>query len=106
MYIYKTKLSSIITEIICVSLEVKVNKEWITIIFYDSSHQGRLHRHTKIFINNDLDVVDYQGVKQKGNQKALLTWAINDLKNNYLFYKKKFIKRNKDLLKNINIEKY
>lgn len=92
-YIYNQDSYGNIIEVVCVSLEIKINNKWKTIIYYDSSHAGVLHRHTINSLETDTDVVDYLSVRKKGNQKRLLSWAIRDIKNKYIFYKKKFIIR-------------
>jgi len=105
-YIYRTNIQGIIVEIICVSLEIRIQKDWKTIIYYDSYHDGALHRHTYSSIVNDSDVADYLGVRKKGGQKRLLRWAIDDIKNNYLHYKKQFVKRCRKLGVSIDVEIY
>src|SRR3989344_7775944 len=58
-----------ILEIICVSLDIRIKNKWKTIIYYDSSHDGILHRHTKIAYPDESDITDQNNVKQKGTQK-------------------------------------
>lgn len=103
-YIYKINMQKIITEIVCVSLEIKIKEDWLTIIYYDSHHDGILHRHTRSSIQSDADFVDYFGVKRKGDFNKKLHWAIDDIKHNYLNYKKQFIKSNKKFGINLNID--
>lgn len=95
-YVYKTNEKRNIIEITNVSLEIKIGKKWTTIIRFDNAH-GRLHRHIYFSPENNTDVVDYINVKQKGSQKELLCWAIDDLKKNYINYKKKYLKRCKSI---------
>ena len=55
-------------EIVCVSLEIKIKNDWVTILRYDNHHDGVFtHRHTLIAYNNTADIVDYNGTKRKGN---------------------------------------
>lgn len=105
-YVYKTDSQGIIMEITCVSLEINILDQWITIIFYDNHHAGRLHRHTKIAHNDEADITDYKNVKMKGSLNNLLTWSIKDLQNNFIVYKRKFIKRNRPILNDVEIEEY
>ncbi|QQG44052.1 MAG: hypothetical protein HYW86_04275 [Candidatus Roizmanbacteria bacterium] len=105
-YVYEHLPNKNTTEIICVSLDIKIIDDWVTIIYYDSHHSGILHRHTRIAYNDDADIVDYDRVKRKGTWNKLLHWAIEDIKNNYLWYKRKFLRLNKPLLKDIEVEEY
>ena len=63
-------------DIVCVSLEINISGDWITIIYYDNYHGGLLHRHTRIAYNDEADIVDYNGVKKKGTTNKHLQWAI------------------------------
>lgn len=105
-YVYQTNIYGQMIEITCVSLEIQIEDKWKTVVYYDSTHNKQLHRHTYFSIETDTDVVDYFGVKKKGSQKRLLKWAIQDIKNNYLIYKKQFIKRCKEINVNLDIEIY
>ena len=106
IYAYKISEDSEVKEVTSVSLNIKVNDDWVTIVYYDSFHHGILNRHTKIAYNFDNDIIDGNQVKQKGTQKQLLSWAINDLKRNYKYYKTAYLKRNKKLLKGIEVNFY
>lgn len=105
-YVYGFSVKNQREEIICVSLEIKIKDDWVTIIRYDNHHDGILHRHTLVAYNNTVDIVDYEGTKRKGDFTKLLRWAIDDIKNNYLTYKHKFLKRNHTFLKGIEIDDY
>lgn len=86
-----------IIEIICVSYEIYVANSWKTVIYYDDAHK-QFHKHVMISLDDTKGEISTSGVRQKGGRKKLLTWAIDDLINNYLYYKKEFLKRNADLL--------
>jgi hypothetical protein len=88
-----------VAEITCVSFDVKIDNKWITIIYYDSYHDGELHKHIRISLEDDSDSPITEGVRKKGTQHRLLTWAMQDLVANYLVYKSKFFKRSKISLK-------
>lgn len=105
-YVYSDDLKTNKTEIVCVSLEIRILNEWFTILYYDNHHEGMLHRHNKISYDNEANIVDNEGVRKKGDWKKLLNWAIEDIKNNYIYYKKKFLYRNRSLLKDIKVEKF
>ena len=91
-YIYTHDDNQKITNIVCVSYDIYINKEWITIIFYDSEH-GFLHRHETISLENRNDVITEEQVKKRGQKKDWLTWAIKDIKKRYIYYKKLFFKK-------------
>jgi len=95
-----------IFEIICVSLEIRIKNKWKTIIYYDSSHDGNLHRHTKIAYPDESDITDQNNVKRKGTQEKLLEWAIKDIKNNFIVYRKNYLKRSKKFIKDLNQEDF
>ena len=105
-YIYKTSELGSMIEIVCVSLEIQIGDEWITIVRYDNHHGGRLHRHTRIIYNDEADITDFNSVKKKGTMNQLLHWAIKDIQNNFPYYKQNFIKRNKSLFKDLYISMY
>jgi len=97
-YVYKINPAKNrkVEEIVSVSFSTKIKEEWITVIYYDSTHDGILHRHITVSIdNNNADIPTTDGVRQKGSQHRLLTWAMRDLLVNYLSYKNKFFKRSK-----------
>lgn len=97
IYIYKKFKTGKIVEITSVGLNIRVKRNWITILYYDSAH-GYLHRHERISIDRD-DYVDTRvNVRQKGTVRRLLRWSIDDIKKNYLYYKKRFIQRNRRYL--------
>lgn len=106
IYVYNDDLKTKQTEIVSVSLNIKILDNWVTILYYDNHHEGLLHRHNKISYNNEANIVDNEGVKKKGDWKKLLHWAIEDIKNNYIYYKKKFLYRNRFLLKDIKVEEF
>mgnify|MGYP001593228365 CR=1 FL=1 len=92
IWIYKRNESGVVVEVTCVGYEILLGNDWITIIYYDSFHGGLLHRHMRISLEDDSDVVSESGVKRSGSQKELLTWAMKNLRTRYLEYKRSFIK--------------
>lgn len=98
--IYKANKDGEISEITCVSLEIKINNEWITIIYYDSFHNGSLHKHVTVSMVDRSDSPTTDGVRKKGTQRKLLTWAIKDITINYFYYKRNFFRRSKIPFKN------
>lgn len=83
-------------EITSVSYECLINGEWTTIVYYDNdkSHNDKLHVHFKIsYQNGEYEAPQSKNVRQKGTVRRLNTWAVEDLKNNYAIYKRKFFRR-------------
>ncbi len=93
--VHKHDNSREIHEVTSVSYSVKIREEWVTIVYYDSYHDQVLHRHTTNSYQDRSDVVTTDGVRRRGSQRKLLTWANKDLRENYVVYKEKFLKRSK-----------
>ncbi|EKE14007.1 MAG: hypothetical protein ACD_12C00718G0004 [uncultured bacterium] len=104
IYVYKDNQKTSQTEIVCVSFDIKISEDWITILYYDNHHEGLLHRHNIISYNNKANIVGNDGIRRKGDWKKLLHWAIEDIKKNHIYYKKKFLSRNRSLLRDIKVE--
>ncbi len=93
---YKIDSRNVKREITSVSYECLIKGKWVTIVYYDNdeSHNDRLHVHFKIsYQNQEYDAPQSKYVRQKGTVRRLNTWAVEDLKNNYAIYKRKFFKR-------------
>ncbi|MBI2330070.1 hypothetical protein HYU94_01650 [Candidatus Daviesbacteria bacterium] len=84
----------IIIEVVNVSYEIKINNLWTTIWRYDSEH-GYLHCHMRISMQNPSETVTTTRVIKKGTPHTWFTWAINDIKKNYIIYRRGFMKRSK-----------
>ena len=93
-YVYTRNSMDKITNIICVSYDMQISDEWVTIIYYDSEH-GSLHRHETISFENRDDLATEDQVKKKGTPEIWLTWAIRDILIRQNYYKTLFIKRSK-----------
>lgn len=93
--IYKVNKDGEISEITCVSLEIRINNEWITIVYYDNFHSGLLHKHITVSMIDRSDSPTTDGVRKKGTQRKLLTWAIKDIATDYFYYKRNFFRRSK-----------
>lgn len=99
-YVYKylqSKQGRNIVQISCVSYEIFVANSWKTIVYYDDAH-GEFHRHVMVTINDTKGNVSTLGVRQKGGRRKLLDWAIKDITRNHIYYKREFLKRNRQLL--------
>lgn len=99
--VYKVDKRGTVREITCVSCEILVRQEWITIVYYDSYHNDKLHRHVRVSLENKSDDATTDNVRSRGSQHRLLTWAMRDLTDKYLYYKRNFFKRSKIKAKDI-----
>lgn len=103
-YIYQINLQNVVVEVTCVSYDILLKNQWVTLIYYDNYHGGILHRHVSLNLENNVDVPNIYGVKQKGTPRDLLTWANRDLRLNYQNYRAGFVRRNKKYLIDHNID--
>ena len=95
IYIYIVdKNTNTTIEVINVSYEIKVEGAWETIIRYDSAH-GYLHKHSRVSLIDEKETTTRESVKQKGDPKGWLTWAIQDIQKNFVEYRRLFFKRSK-----------
>ena len=105
-YIYKTDLQGKVREVTCVSYEIEIENDWITIAYLDNVHAGILHMHIRTSIENLSDPATTLAVTKKTDPKKQLTWAIHYLNNSYLDYKRGFLKRSKTYLTKNKVEVY
>lgn len=92
-YIYIFDINAnVTTEVVNVSYEIKIEGDWQTIIRYDSAH-GHLHKHSRVSLNDEKEITTREGVKQKGDPKSWLTWAIQDIQKHFVEYRRLFYKR-------------
>lgn len=91
-YNYARKFTTYeIVEVINVSFEVLIKEKWHTIIRYDS-HHGYLHKHIRLTLSDEKSIVE--PVNVPGTHSDWLTWAINDLIEHFIEYKKTFFENN------------
>jgi hypothetical protein len=89
--------------ITCVSLDILFNDEWITIDRFDTEH-GYLHQHVLTKIGEEPKVV-IPTIKKNASLDYIFDWTVNHFYNNFYFYRRHFIKNNKDKLKS-SIDNY
>lgn len=76
-----------------ISYEININDKWEWVVRYDDhGGTGLLHRHVRISTKDDSDVESSSGIKQYKNKDFELTWVYEDIKRNYLVFRKKFCK--------------
>ena len=95
-YSYKIDDRGKYLEVTNTSYEARVENQWITIVRYDSSH-GYLHRHTRISLSNETEITSTDRVVKRGDHHNWLTWAIKDLRANFVDYRRLFFKRSKTI---------
>jgi hypothetical protein len=92
-YVYaRDKITDVILEVINVSYEAWIDNSWLTLIRYDSAH-GYLHQHTRFSLTQKKEFISIENVSQAGSHHEWLTWAIKDIRTNFLAYKNAFFKR-------------
>jgi hypothetical protein len=92
-YIYlRDKITDQILEVINVSYEIWIEKSWLTILRYDSTH-GYLHQHTRFSLTVEKEFISQEHILQTGNHQEWLTFAIEDIKTNFSSYKEAFFNR-------------
>jgi hypothetical protein len=92
-YVYaRDKTTDAIREVTNVSYEARLDKSWLTILRYDSAH-GYLHQHIRFSLTEQKEFISIENVSQAGSHQEWLTWAIKDIKTNFLAYKNAFVKR-------------
>ncbi len=76
-----------------VSFEISINNSWEWVVRYDD-HGGRgsLHRHIRISLKDESNIESLSGIKKYKNKDFELTWIINDIKRNYMLFRKNFLK--------------
>ena len=80
-----------IIEVVNVSFEVLIKGKWHTVIRYDS-HHGYLHKHIRLTLSDEKTIVERVNIP--GTHSNWLTWAINDLIENFMEYKNTFFENN------------
>lgn len=76
-----------------ISYEINVDGNWEWVVRYDDHGGiGSLHRHIRISLKDDSNVESTTGIKKYKNKDYELTWVCNDIKRNYLVFRKQFRK--------------
>lgn len=97
VYVNKRLNTRKMVEVTTVAYTSLIKGEWITLVYYDNepSHGVSLHVHITDNCNDRNDAATTDSVRQKGSIHRLHTWAVENLKNNWIFYKRAFLKRSK-----------
>ncbi len=76
-----------------ISYEINIDGDWEWVVRYDDhGGSGFLHRHIRISLKDSSNVESSFGIKRYKNKDHELTWVCNDIKRNYLSFRKKFLK--------------
>lgn len=76
-----------------ISYEINIEGSWEWIVRYDDhAGSGTLHKHTRISLDSDKDVRSGEGIKRYKDKDYELTWVCKDIKRNYLFFRRKFLR--------------
>lgn len=76
-----------------ISYEIYVNGVWEWVVRYDDhGGLGILHRHVRISLKDNHEIETHEGIKKYKNKNSQLTWVINDIKRNYLYWRKRLVK--------------
>jgi hypothetical protein len=84
--------TDVIQKVINVSYEAWIENSWLTILRYDSTH-GYLHQHARFSLTQEKEFISKERVLQFGSHQDWLTWAIEDIKTNFMSYRQAFFKR-------------
>ncbi len=76
-----------------VSFEINIDNNWEWVVRYDDhGGGGSLHRHIRISLKDDSSIESLSGIKKYINKDFELTWIIDDIKRNYMVFRKNFLK--------------
>ena len=77
-----------------ISYEINIQNKWEWIIRYDDhGGTGYLHRHYRLSLEDDSDVISITGIRKYKNKDHELTWVCKDIKRKYLAYRSKLLKK-------------
>ncbi len=76
-----------------ISYEISINDKWEWVVRYDDhGGLGSLHRHIRVSLKDNSEVESSDGIKKYKNKDFELTWVCNDIKINYLNFRRKFLR--------------
>lgn len=75
-----------------ISYEININDKWEWVVRYDDhGGTGLLHRHFRTNLTDNRIIESDAGIKKYKNKDFQLTWVCNDIRRNYLIFRKKFL---------------
>ena len=79
-----------------ISYEINIKNSWEWIVRYDD-HGGKsyLHRHYRLSLKDNSDIISIAGIKKYKNKDHELTWVCKDIKGKYLAYRSRLLKKMK-----------
>lgn len=77
-----------------ISHEINIKGKWEWVVRYDDhGGKGYLHRHYRLSLEDDSNIVSIAGIKKYKNKDHELTWVCKDIKRNYFIYRSKLLKK-------------
>lgn len=77
-----------------ISYEIYINDKWEWVVRYDDhGGVGPLHRHIRVSFKDNMIIESTDGIRKYKNKNFQLTWVCNDIRRNYLIFRKKFLKK-------------
>jgi hypothetical protein len=92
-YIYtRDSATDAVREVINVSYDIWIEKRWHTILRYDSTH-GYLHQHMRLALTVEKEFISKEHILRTHSHGDWLTFAIEDIKTNFVAYRHAFLQR-------------
>lgn len=77
-----------------ISYEMRIKDKWEWVVRYDDhGGKGYLHRHYRLSLEDNSDVISIAGIRKYKNKDHELTWVCKDIKRKYLIYRSKLLKK-------------
>ena len=79
-----------------ISYEINIKNSWEWIVRYDDhGGKGYLHRHHRLSLEDNSDIISIADIKKYKNKDHELTWVCKDIKRKYLVYRSRLLKKMK-----------
>ncbi|VVA43697.1 conserved hypothetical protein [Candidatus Roizmanbacteria bacterium] len=100
-YVYLIDKNKVKKQIQSVRYDLKIGNDWITIIWFDNCHEGRLHQHILTELGSQYEISFPTNLKKNADLEYLIKWSKNNLEKNWLNYRRHFYNINKSKIKNL-----
>lgn len=72
--------------------EINIEDKWEWVVRYDDhAGEGSLHRHYRVDLVSDRQILSKAKARKYKNKNHELTWVCNDFRKNHQIYRKKFL---------------
>lgn len=72
--------------------EININDKWEWVVrFDDHAGEGSLHKHYRVDLKSDRQILSKAQAKKYKNKNHELTWVCRDFRKNHQIYRKKFL---------------